>query len=98
MPDLEIFITPSAEKDMQDIFDFIAADNKIKALEIIDKFEKKIETIAAFPRIGVRKSYFVKRDVRECIVAKHYQIIYYIKGNTLYVQRILTGYEDYFHS
>ena len=52
MPDLEIIITPSAEKDMQDIFDFIAADNKIKALEIIDKFKKKIGTIAAFPRIG----------------------------------------------
>ena len=98
MPNLKIIVTSSAEKDMQDIFDFIAADNVNKAMEIIDKFERKIETIATFPRIGIRKSYFVRRDVRECVVAKHYQIIYYIKENTLYIQRILTGYEDYFQS
>lgn len=98
MPNLRIIITPSAEKDMQDIFDYIADDNVNKALQILDKFEKKFETIATFPRIGARKSYFVKRDVRECIVAKHYQIIYYIKENTLYIQRILTGYEDYFQN
>ena len=98
MPNLEIIITSSAEKDMQNIFDFIASDNVTKALEIIDEFEKKIETIAMFPNMGFRKSYFVERDVRECIVSKHYQIIYYVKDDILYIQRILTGYENFFHN
>lgn len=39
---LEIIVTPSAEKDLQDIFDFIAKDNILKAVEMIDIFEKKI--------------------------------------------------------
>ena len=98
MSNLEIIITSSAENDMQNIFDFIASDNITKAFEIIDEFEKKIETIAMFPNIGFRKPYFVKRDVRECIVAKYYQIIYYVKDDILYIQRILTGYENFFHN
>ena len=45
---------------------------------------------------GVEKSNFVIRDVRECIAAKHYQIIYHIKNNTIYILRVLTGYQDLF--
>ncbi len=96
MHDLNIVITHSAEYDMQKIFDYIARDNIAKAIELIDIFENKFNTIAKFPNSGFRKSYFVKRDVRECIAAKHYQIIYYVKDNTLYIQRVLTGYQDIF--
>lgn len=91
---LEIIVTPSAEKDMQDIFDFIAKDNMSKAIEMIGIFEKKFDTLAMFPKSGVIKSKLVIRDVRCAIVAEHYQIIYYIKNNVLYIQRVLTGYQD----
>lgn len=36
MPNYRIVVLPSAEVDMQEIFDYIAQDNKQKALEIID--------------------------------------------------------------
>ena len=75
---------------------FIAQDNVKKALEMIKRFEDKFETIALFPQSGYRKSVFVKRQVRECVVAKHYQIIYSIKNDTLFIQRVLTGYQDCF--
>lgn len=42
MHKLEIIVTPSAEEDMQNIFDFIAQDNISKAIEMIDIFEKKL--------------------------------------------------------
>ena len=35
----EIIVTPSAESDIKEIFDYIALDNVKKAFEIIDKFE-----------------------------------------------------------
>ena len=93
---MEIIVTPSAESDIKEIFDYIALDNIKKAFEMIDKFEKKFESIAIFPYSGVQKSNFIIRDVRECIVAKHYQIIYHIKNNTIYILRVLTGYQDLF--
>ena len=96
MHNLNIKITSSAEADMQNIFDFIAKDNISKAKELIDVFEEKFKILAMFPNSGFRKSYLTKRDIREYIVAKHYQIIYYKKENTLYIQRILTGYQDFF--
>ncbi len=96
MHKLEVIITPSAEQDLQDIFDFIAMDNVSKAVEMIDIFEEKFNTIAMFPDIGVKKSNFVKRDVKECIVAKHYEVIYSTKNDKVYILRVLTGYQDIF--
>ena len=96
MRKLEIIVTPSAESDMKEIFDYIALDNTKKALEIIHKFKEKFESIAMFPFSGVKKSDFIIRDVRECIAAKHYQIIYHIKNNSIYILRVLTGYQDLF--
>ncbi len=94
MHKLEIIVTPSAEDDMQKIFDFIAQDNISKAIEMIDIFEKKFDTLAMFPRSGFIKSKLILRDVRCAVVAEHYQIIYFIKDNILYIQRVLTGYQD----
>ena len=93
---LDIIVTPAAENDMQNIFDYIARDNISKAIEILDIFEKKFETLAAFPESGAAKFRFVVRDIRCAIVAKHYQIIYYRKGDFLYILRVLTGYLDLF--
>ena len=94
MHKLEIIVTPSAEEDMQNIFDFIAQDNASKAIEMIDIFEKKFDTLAMFPKSGFIKSKLIVRDVRCAVVAEHYQIIYFIKDNVLYIQRVLTGYQD----
>ncbi len=94
MHKLEIIVTPSAEKDMQNIFDFIAQDNISKAIEMINIFEKKFDTLAMFPKSGFIKSKLIVRNVRCAVVAEHYQIIYFIKDNVLYIQRVLTGYQD----
>lgn len=94
MHKLKIIVTPSAEEDMQNIFDFIAQDNVSKAIEMIDIFEKKFNTLALFPKSGFIKSKLIVREVRCAVVAEHYQIIYFIKDNVLYIQRVLTGYQD----
>ena len=96
MHKLEIIVTPSAESDIKEIFDYIALDNPQKAIEMIDKFEAKFESITIFPYSGVQKSNFIIRDVRACIVAKHYQIIYHISNSTIYILRVLTRYQDLF--
>jgi len=96
MHKLEVIVTPSAEVDLQNIFDYIAADNLNKAIEMIDIFEEKFNTIATFPNIGFKKSKFVNRDVKEYVVLKHYEIIYSVKGEILFIHRVLTGYQNIF--
>ena len=94
MHKLDIIVTPLAEEDMRNIFDFIARDNVSKALEMVDIFEKKLDTLAMFPKSGIVKSKLIIREIRCAVVAEHYQVIYFIKNNVLYIQRVLTGYQD----
>ena len=96
MRNLEIIVTPTAEHDIQNIFDYIAQDNPFKAQELINKFEKKFDTLSVFPDSGVKKPYFVSRDVRMAVAAGHYLIVYSVKNNVLYIQRVLTGYQNIF--
>lgn len=96
MHNLNVIVTPTAKEDLKNIFDYIAADNNNKAFDMIDIFETKFKTLSMFPNSGYRKSYFTARNVRECIVAKHYQIIYTVDNKVLYILRVLTGYQDVF--
>ena len=44
---LDIFVTNTAEKDMREIFDYIAKDNINKAIEMIDIFEDKFNSFVS---------------------------------------------------
>lgn len=48
---MEIIVTPSAESDIKEIFDYIALHNIKKAFEMIDKFEEKFKSIAMDTKI-----------------------------------------------
>ena len=90
---LTLLITRPAYNYMQKIFEYIAQDNKVAASKLLHLFEKHFDYILSFPNSGF-KPRFSNKDVRVCIVAKHYQIVYFVKGNNLFIQRILTGYQN----
>ena len=90
---LKLIITRPAYEDMQNIFEYIAQDNKVAAKKLLEIFKDKFNSITKFPRIGYKPE-FTKRDIRICIVAKHYQIVYSIINKKIYIQRVLTGYQD----
>ena len=97
MPDkLKIIITRPAYNDMQNILEYISQDNKLAASKLLDLFEEKFENIVCFRNIGY-KTNFLSNNTRVCIVAKHYQIVYTTDNKNLYIQRILTGYQDIFN-
>lgn len=96
MCNLNIVVTTIAETDMQEIFDYIAQDNISKAIELINIFEEKFKILSMFPNSGYRKSKLLKRNIRELVVAKHYQIIYCVENQNIFVLRVLTGYQDLF--
>ena len=96
MHNLILEITDSAIEDMSDIFSYIAQDNKEAAKELVSLFYKTFDNLLLFPNSGYKSKKYFKRDVRICIVAKHYQIFYYVKDHQLFIHRILTGYQDIF--
>ncbi len=92
----ELVITRPAYNDMQHIFEYIAKDNKIAASKLLNLFEEKFDNIMNFPNIGYKPK-FLSKNIRVCIVAKHYQIVYTVSNEKLYIQRILTEYQDIFN-
>ena len=94
MHNLILEITDSAIEDMSAIFSYIAQDNKEAAKELVSLFYKTFDNLLLFPNSGYKNKKYFKRDVRICVVAKHYQIFYYVKDNRLFIHRILTGYQD----
>ena len=90
---LKLIITRPAYNDMQNIFDYIAQDNINAASKLIEVFGKRFDSIATFPNSGF-KPHFSSKDIKVCIVAKHYQIVYAVRNDNLYIQRVLTGYQD----
>lgn len=92
---LKLIITRPAYNDMQQIFEYVAQDNKVAATKLLEIFEHQFENIMTFPNSGFKPE-FASKDIRICVVAKHYQIVYTIKQNILFIQRVLTGYQDIF--
>ena len=90
---LKLIITRPAYEDMQNIFEYIAQDNKIAAKKLLEIFKDKFNNITKFPKIGYKPK-FSKRNIRICIVAKHYQIVYSKINEKIFIQRVLTGYQD----
>ena len=90
-----LIITRPAYNDLNDIFDYIAQDNNKAAADLVQIIENKFNDLLMFPHLGSKRDIEYLRDVRMCVVAKHYQIIYSVRGNDLYVLRILSGYEDF---
>ena len=89
----KLIVTKPAQNDINQIFEYIAKDNPAAANKLIDDFEQKFGILAKFPKSGFKPA-LAKNDIRVCIVAKNYQIIYQINENFVVIARILTRYQD----
>lgn len=82
----KVKISKTAEKDLDEIADYIAKDNEYRALNftknLIDSFDKKI---SSFPKIGI------KRKAHYCSIHKNYLIFYRIKEKEVIIIRIVHG-------
>lgn len=86
------FITPQAIQDLEEIHDFIAADNALAALKLLDLFEEKFQIIAQSPEMG-RKREELAPKLRSFPAGKH--VIFYRCGQKrIEVIRVLHGSRD----
>ena len=98
MNKFELKVFPSAQADMEQIFEYIAINlsNPSAALNQIDDFEKAFDNICAFPesRPVINNEFVRDRSLRKLIV-NNYIAFYRIKDNEIQVVRVIYGMRNY---
>ncbi|MFZ2446739.1 MAG: type II toxin-antitoxin system RelE/ParE family toxin [Syntrophobacteraceae bacterium] len=93
---LEIRYLPTADEDLENIFDYIMRDNPAAAVSMLDKFDEAISRMARNPHLGV-----VPGDDRlrklgyRMLVIEDYLVFYVVKARVVQIRRILHGARDY---
>ena len=93
---LEIRYLPTAENDLDDIFDYIMMDNPSAAVSILEKFNHSISQLAFNPELGVvsKDDRLKKMGYRILIIGK-YLVFYVVKANIIQIRRIIHGARQY---
>lgn len=85
----EYTLTPLAEADLEDIWDYIAKDSPDDASGFVNSLIDKFPLLASYPKMG-RSRQYLRRDVRAFPVKK-YIIFYRPIEDGVQVVRILRG-------
>jgi plasmid stabilization system protein ParE len=87
-----IEIGRSAEKDVEDIWDYLSADNPARAREFISELDRQALTLEQFPERcpSIPENEILGARYRH-LVYGNYRLIFRIAESTVFVLRILHG-------
>ena len=93
---LKIRYLSTAQKDLDEIFDYIVRDKPSAAISMLEKFDRSISRLADNPEIGVvpKDDRLDKLGYRMLIVEK-YLVFYIVKAKTVQIRRIIHGARKY---
>jgi toxin ParE1/3/4 len=85
-------ITRTAERDVEDIWSFIAQDSPEEAGRFIDRLEDQIATLERFPErcALIPENKFLGTRYRHLLYGS-YRSVFRVRGKTVYVLRIIHG-------
>ncbi len=84
-------LSPAAERDIEDIGDYIAQDNRFAALRVVQQLRDKFEALTAMPFMGIERP-DLDKGIR--MVPSGNCIILYRVSNGIRVERVLHGARD----
>ena len=88
----KVEITPSAEADIADIWDYIAQDSRENADSFIDRLLEQIETLEQFPeRCPLIPENRILGSAYRHLIFGHYRTIFRINGNRVIILRVIHG-------
>jgi len=93
----EVLMTRDAAGDLEELYDYIAEhDAPSKADYVLDRLQKVLDTLAAFPERGSYPKELLALGIREYrqTFFKPYRVIYRIIGQRVYVYLIVDGRRD----
>lgn len=86
----------SAERDFNEIIDFVLAENVSAALSIAEKIESTLLLLKKNPLLGrIPNDEELRRFGYRYLVVLDYLIFYKIEGKIIFVYRILHGARNY---
>ncbi len=94
MNKLDLKIKGVALEDMEEIADYIAADNKSASFKMLKLFYKSFNNLCIHPELGVIRKDFTYKDVRFLKVHKHYLVVYNFDKENIYILRVLSNYQN----
>lgn len=84
----QIQLFNSAQKDLEDIYNYIKRDSIYYAIKTKKEIEERISQLRYMPYMGRKLENFDIFKPRE-LIYKSYKIIYSIESNKIYIRRIL---------
>lgn len=93
----EVLLTAGAEKDLEEIFDYIAGfDSPVNANHVLDQLLQVSNSLAAFPERGSYPKELLVLGIREYrqVFFKPYRLIYRVIGKRVYIYLIVDGRRD----
>ena len=88
----KVNLTLLAQKDLEQIYYYIAADSIYNARNFVLELEKKIYVLDTFPERHplIAENEFFATDYRH-LIYKKYRIIYRISEKTVFILRVIHG-------
>jgi len=83
---MELFWTPEAIQDRDDIYEYIEADNPVAALDLDELFEEKAALLVDHPNLGRLGRV---ADTRELVAHRNYLLIYDVVGDLVRVLSVV---------
>lgn len=96
MPNYDVHFLPIAEDDLNEIIDYILADDPIIAMNIYEKFNDTFERLSEFPYMGhIPKDLQLEKLNYRLITVESFIVFYVFVNDTIEIRRILNGRRKY---
>jgi len=83
---------PAAEDDLLSVYDWIAGDSPARAIAFTEKLDKRINALAANPRLGrVPKHEKLAQYGYRVLIIEAYLAFYVIRGGAVEIHRVVHG-------
>ncbi len=87
---------PIAQKDLEEILEYIQTDNPDAALNFLDQIDEAVSQLANFPFMGsIPKDFRLQYLNYRMLVVESYLVFYVVNDDTVEIQRILHGKRKY---
>ena len=86
----KIQITNSAGRDLDEIWEYIALDNRNAAVRFIKKLETAVKSLGRFPHRNsiIPESEIIGKEYRHAII-DNYRVVYRVFEKTVFIMRIV---------
>jgi len=89
---MRVVLTPAAAADLEQICDYIAQDNPVRAVSLVDEIAERMTKLAALPQGGQLRPEW-GNGIRSTTFAS-YVIVWRSSGDALEVLRVVHGARD----